>query len=111
MEILVYLIVIGLSLAHTYFMINTFDFIEYKKPIEEIRRNRIEKLSIQKIQKKNKIYKLRSRQYIDEKKKSKALSIAHNLELDIVQIDYDLNYLNNYGEKGEKEQIDHRSID
>ena len=103
MDVLLYLIFITLSLGHTYMVVSSCDYLEYKKPMEEVRRDRIERLSIRKIQKENKIYKLKSRQYKDEKKRSRAESKAFELEVEVVEINHELQYLNAYGEKAEKE--------
>ena len=96
MGIVLYILILLFTGSMEIVLFYCLDYIEYKKPLEEIRRNRIERLSIQKIIKENKIYKLRNRTYSKEKTKEKAEEKAERLENEVVKITVSLEGLNNF---------------
>lgn len=73
--------------------------LEYKIPLETLRLRRIKQYGIRKIQLEHKIEKLSNRVFKKERQKARAFKKIERMKKSIKQIDKDLLYLANYGEK------------
>lgn len=76
-----------------------FYLLEYKIPLETLRLRRIKQYGIRKISLQHKIEKLSNRVFKKERQKARAFKKIERIKKSIKQIDKDLLYLANYGEK------------
>lgn len=73
--------------------------LEYKIPLDTLRLRRIEQNRRRKVQLNHKIDKLNNRVFKKDKQKARAFKKIERMKKVIRQIENDLHYLENYGEK------------
>lgn len=84
-----------ISLSYNY----AIHLLEYRIPLETLRLRRIKQYGIWKITLKHKIEKLNNRVFKKEKQKARAFKKIEKMKNRVKQINIDLLYLENYGEK------------
>ena len=75
------------------------DYVEYNKPLERIRRDRIAVFTSKKLHLENRKYNILHNVYTTQKKRERAQKALNRVNTKIKELEEKLMYLENYGEK------------
>lgn len=95
MNIFIFCTLLSTTLLYNYIIYK----LEFKFPLESLRINRLRKLYFRKERLRKRISKLNSRVFKREKQKARAFKKIERMKNKIKQIQVELLYLENYGEK------------